>query len=30
MFKDKIEKVKSIIVKKTDGNNKRNIENLKK
>lgn len=28
MFKDKIEKVKSIIVKKTDGNNKRNIENL--
>ena len=28
MFKDKIEKVKSIIIKKTDGNNKRNIENL--
>lgn len=28
MLKDRIEKVKSIIVKKTDGNNKRNIENL--
>lgn len=28
MFKDKIEKLKSIIVKKTDGNNKKNIENL--
>lgn len=28
MFKDKIYKLKSIIVQKTDGNNKKNIENL--
>ena len=28
MFKGKIDKLKSIIVKKTDGNNKKNIENL--
>ena len=28
MFKDKIESFKSIMLKKTEGNNKRNIENL--
>lgn len=28
MFKDKIKNIKSIIIKKTDGNNKKNIENL--
>ena len=28
MFRGKIDKIKSIIVKKTDGNNKKNIENL--
>ena len=28
MFKDKFKNIKSIIIKKTDGNNKKNIENL--
>ena len=28
MFKDKIESIKSMMLKKTEGNNKRNIENL--
>ncbi len=28
MFKDKLKNIKSIIIKKTDGNNKKNIENL--
>lgn len=28
MFKDKFKNLKSIVIKKTDGNNKRNIENL--
>ena len=28
MFKDKFQNLKYMLVKKTDGNNKRNIENL--